>query len=91
MKGCNFVAIPTKFVFKIYKDLERISIDTILHKQIIGSLIYLIRIRSKIIDIASIISKYVEHPTKFHLRVAKGLFCCCVQKVLINYKILNII
>ena len=73
MKDCNPVSTPTEFGLKLNKDHEGKKVDSTLYKQIVGSLMYLTATRPDIMYSVSLISRYMENPTKIHLLVAKRI------------------
>ncbi|KAG8640637.1 hypothetical protein MANES_13G070650v8 [Manihot esculenta] len=73
MKDCNPASTPTEFGLKLHKDLEGKKVDSTLYRQIVGSLIYLTGTRPDIMYAVSLISKFMESPTKMHLLAAKRI------------------
>ena len=73
MKDCNPVSTPIEFGLKLNKDHEGKKVDSTLYKQIVGSLMYLIATRPDIMFSMSLISRYMENPTKIHLLAAKRI------------------
>ena len=73
MKDCNLVSTLIEFVLKLNKDHEGKKVDSILYKQIVGSLMYLTTTRPNIMYFVSLISRYMENPTEIHLLAAKRI------------------
>jgi len=73
MEECNTVTTPTEFGVKLTKDEEGKKVNSTLYKHIVGSLMYLTTTRSDIMFSVSLISRYMENPTKTHLLVAKRI------------------
>ncbi|KAM1875653.1 hypothetical protein ACFX14_043201 [Malus domestica] len=72
MDPCNTVHNQIVPGFKMIKD-EGIKVDSIMYKQIVGSLMYLTATRLDMRCIVSLISRYMEQPTKLHLKAAKKM------------------
>ncbi|RVW90346.1 Retrovirus-related Pol polyprotein from transposon TNT 1-94 [Vitis vinifera] len=73
MKDCNPVSTPTQFGLKLNKDHGGKKVDSIIYKQIVGSLMYLTATRPDIMHSVSLISRYMENPTKLHFLAAKKI------------------
>ena len=73
MKDCNPVNTPFEVGLKLNQDDGGKKVNSILYKQIVGSLMYLIATRPDIMHVVSVISRYMECPTKIHLLAAKRL------------------
>ena len=71
MEQCNPVHNPVVSGFKLVKDEDGVRIDSTLYKQMVGSLMYLTTTRPDLMFIVSLISRYMERPTKIHLQTAK--------------------
>lgn len=71
MDQCNSVHNPVVPGFKLTKDKEGVEVDSTLYKQMVGSLMYLTATRPDLMFIVSLISRYMERPTEFHLLAAK--------------------
>ncbi|CAL2272543.1 unnamed protein product [Prunus armeniaca] len=71
MDQCNSVLNPVVPGFKLTKDKGGVKVDSIIYKQMVGSLIYLTTTRPDLMFIVSLISRYMEHPTEHHLLAAK--------------------
>jgi hypothetical protein len=71
MNQCNSVHNPAVPGFKLTKDEEGITVDSTFYKQIVGSFMYLTATRPDLMFIVSLISRYMERPTKSHLQAAK--------------------
>ncbi|RVW19222.1 uncharacterized mitochondrial protein AtMg00810-like [Vitis vinifera] len=78
MKDCNLVSTPTQFGLKLNKDHGGKKVDSIIYKQIVGSLMYLTATRPDIMHSVSLISRYMENPTELHFLAAKKI-CCYLQ------------
>ena len=74
IKNCNSVSTPTEFGLKLIRDHEGKKVDSTLYTQIVGSLMYLTATRPDIMYSVSLISRYMENPTKMHLLAAKRIF-----------------
>ncbi|KAF7112891.1 hypothetical protein RHSIM_RhsimUnG0182300 [Rhododendron simsii] len=74
MKDCNPVSIPSEFGLKLNKYNGGKMVDNMLFKQIVGSLMYLTATRPDIMHAVSVLSRYMERPTEFHLLAAKRVF-----------------
>ncbi|KAL3519517.1 hypothetical protein ACH5RR_017666 [Cinchona calisaya] len=74
MKYYNSVSCPTELGLKLIKEPGGRRIDSILYKQIVGSLMYLIATRLDIMHVVSLISRYLESPREIHLLAAKRIF-----------------
>jgi hypothetical protein len=74
MDGCNSVNNPIVPGIKLCKDHDGSKINSILYKQIVGSLMYLTAIRLDMMFVVSLLSRYMECPTELHLQVAKRVF-----------------
>nr|KYP62884.1 Retrovirus-related Pol polyprotein from transposon TNT 1-94 [Cajanus cajan] len=71
MEGCNSVHNPVVLGFKLFKDESGVKVDETYFRQIVGSLMYLTTTRLDLMFIASLISRYMGKPTKFHLQATK--------------------
>ena len=74
MKDCNPINTSSEFGMKLNKDNGGKKVDDTLYKQIVGSLMYLTITRLDIMHVVSVISRYMECPTKIHLLAAKRTF-----------------
>ncbi|XP_050217533.1 secreted RxLR effector protein 161-like [Mercurialis annua] len=68
MDKSNPVCCPIIPGENLQKDENGEKIDITYYKQIIGSLMYLTATRSDVGFVVSLISRYMEHPTKIHLQ-----------------------
>ncbi|XP_020418028.1 uncharacterized protein LOC109948734 [Prunus persica] len=73
MNDCNFVQNPIVPCCKLTKDEERVRVDSTLYKQIVGSLMSLSATRPNMMFVVSLISRFMEAPTKLHLQTAKRM------------------
>jgi len=87
MKDCNPANTPSDFSLKLHKDLEGKKVDSTLYRQIAGSLMYLTATRPDIMYFVSIISKYMEEPTKLICWLLKGSFATCKEPENLGYSI----
>ena len=71
MDQCNSVHNPVVPGFKLTKDEGGVEFDSTIYKQMVGSLMYLTATRPDLMFIVSLISRYMERPTKSHLLAAK--------------------
>ncbi|KAL0558903.1 hypothetical protein IC582_003487 [Cucumis melo] len=74
MSECNSVSTPAEFGLKLHKDQKGKKVDSTLYKQIVGSLMYITTTRPDIMHFVSLISRYMENPTKMHLLAVKRIF-----------------
>jgi len=58
---------------KLSKDADGVAIDESYYKKIVGSLMYLTKIRPDLVYNVSLISRYMAKPTKLHLQAAKRI------------------
>ncbi|XP_019412808.1 PREDICTED: uncharacterized protein LOC109325114 [Lupinus angustifolius] len=72
-QDCNPVSTPSEYGLKLNKGSEGKKVDSSLFKQIVGSLMYLTANRPDIMHFISVISRYMENPTKMHLLAAKRI------------------
>ena len=73
MKNCNSAYTPVEFCLKLNKSGRGAKVDNTLYRQIVGNLMYLTATRPGIMYGVSLISKYMESPTKIHLLAAKRI------------------
>ncbi|KAL3515834.1 hypothetical protein ACH5RR_022736 [Cinchona calisaya] len=73
MKDCNPVTTPTEFGLKLSQDHEGKKVGCTLYKQILDTLMYLTATRLDIMYFVSLISRYMENPTKMHMLAAKRI------------------
>ena len=71
MDKSNSVHNPIVPGFKLVNDEGGVKVDKTYYKQIMGSLIYLAATRPNMMFVVSLISRYMENPTKLHLQAAK--------------------
>ena len=71
MDKSNSVHNPIVPGFKLVKDEGGVKVDKTYYKQIVGSLMYLTTTRLDMMFVVSLISRYMENPTKLHLQAAK--------------------
>ncbi|XP_016649670.1 PREDICTED: uncharacterized mitochondrial protein AtMg00810-like [Prunus mume] len=71
MVQCNSVLNPVVPGFKLTKDEGGVEVDSIIYKQMVGSLMYLRSTRPDLMYIVSLISQYMERPIEAHLLAAK--------------------
>ena len=72
MDECTF-GTPSELGLKLHKDIEGREVDNRYLKQIVRSLMYLTSTRRDIMYAVSMISRYMEHPTKKHLNAARRI------------------
>ena len=89
MENCNSTKTPIVPGCKLDKDEGGIKVDSTQYKQMVGSLMYLTVSRLDLMYVMSLVSRYMERPTKLHmmavkriLRYLKGTFelGICFQK-----------
>ena len=73
MEKSNSVHNPIVLGFKLVKDEGGVKVDKNYYKQIVGSLMYLIATKPDMMFVVSLISRYMENPTEFHLQGAKRM------------------
>ena len=71
MEKSNSVKNPIVPWFRLTKDEEEAKINATMHKQLIGSLMYLTETRSNLMYVVSLISKFMTSPIELHLQAAK--------------------
>ncbi|RVW41486.1 Retrovirus-related Pol polyprotein from transposon TNT 1-94 [Vitis vinifera] len=79
MKDCNPVSTPTQFGLKLNKDHGGKKVDSIIYKQIVGSLMYLTATRPDIMHSVSLISRYMENPIELHFLATKKICLTCKE------------
>ncbi|XP_057489422.1 secreted RxLR effector protein 161-like [Actinidia eriantha] len=75
MISCNSVGTPIEPGLRLAKDPEGKKVDNTLFKQIVGSLMYLTATKPDIMYALSLINRYMECPTEYHLLAAKRVLC----------------
>ena len=70
---CNYVSTSVECGMKLHKDHDEKEVAITLYKQVVGSLMNLTTRRPYIIYYVSIISRYMENPTKLHLLATKRI------------------
>ncbi|GJY07251.1 retrovirus-related pol polyprotein from transposon TNT 1-94 [Tanacetum coccineum] len=73
-RACDYVDIPMVEKSKPDEDLQGKSIDAILYRGMIGSLMYLTSSRPGLIYAVCLCARYQEKPTKKHLNAVKRIF-----------------
>ncbi|XP_070675841.1 uncharacterized mitochondrial protein AtMg00810-like [Malus domestica] len=71
LKGCKPVSTPLIANEKLKKDDGNESADASLYKSIVGSLLYLTATRPDLIFSASLLSRFMQNPSKIHMGTAK--------------------
>ncbi|XP_028123617.1 uncharacterized protein LOC114320753 [Camellia sinensis] len=71
MSGCKPMAIPLVVNEKLIKVGEEKNVDGSLYRSLVGNLSYLIATRSDKMYATSLLSRFVNNPSKNHLGVAK--------------------
>lgn len=74
MKSCNSKRCPTEFGLKLMKEPGERIVDNTLYKKIVGILMYLTDRRPEIMHVASLISRYIEHPKEMQLLATENFF-----------------
>ncbi|CAM8934341.1 unnamed protein product [Rhodiola kirilowii] len=74
MTNCNAVSTPVDCGLKLTKDPEGEKVSSTFFKQMVGSLMYVTATRPDIMYDVSLISRYLESPTRLHLLSAKRIF-----------------
>ena len=85
MDKSNFVQNPIVPSFKLMSDESGVKVDKTYYKQVVGSLMYLRATRPDMMFVVSLISMYMENPTKLHLQVAKRVLSLQAAKRLLRY------
>ncbi|XP_052478324.1 secreted RxLR effector protein 161-like [Gossypium raimondii] len=73
MQDCNPVCTLSETSLKLVKDPDGKKINNTLYKKIVGSLMHLTTTSLDIMLIVSLISRFMENPTKMHLTSAKRI------------------
>ena len=73
MKNCNSVSMPFEVDLNLIKNPEGKRVDSILFKQIVGSLMYLTVTRPNIMHAISLFSIYMECLRETRLLAAKRI------------------
>ncbi|CAL2240194.1 unnamed protein product [Prunus armeniaca] len=73
MVDCNVVQNPIVPRTKLIKDTEGQKVDSTHFKKIVRSLMYLTNTRPDLMYVVSLISKFMESPTKVHLQTTKRI------------------
>lgn len=73
MKSCNTISNPSKTNSKLDECTEEEKVDSIMFRQIVGSLRYLCNSRPDICYSMSVIRKFMHDPRKSHLIAAKRI------------------
>jgi len=71
MENNNSVHNPIVPGYKLIKDEDGVKVDKTYYKQVVDSLMYLTTTRPDMMFVVSLISRYMENPTKLHLQAAK--------------------
>ncbi|XP_040945814.1 secreted RxLR effector protein 161-like [Gossypium hirsutum] len=75
MTNCNSTKAPTEFSLKLIKKRDGKKVNSILYKQIVGSLMYLTTMMPNIIYSVSLTSRYIKSPNKKHVFTVKRILC----------------
>ncbi|XP_068498045.1 secreted RxLR effector protein 161-like [Phaseolus vulgaris] len=73
MEKSSLVYNPFILGENLQKDENGMKIDSTYYKQIMGSLVYITATRPDVMFVVSLISRYMEHPTKLHLQATKKI------------------
>jgi hypothetical protein len=73
MKNCNTVSNPSETNSKLDECIEEEKVNSIMFRQIVGSLRYLCNSRPDICYSVSVISRFMHDPRKSHLIAAKRI------------------
>ena len=73
MKNSNATKNPMVLGFKLTKDEGCTKVDTTQYKQTIESLMYITVFRSYLMYVMSLLSRYIEKPTKLHMMEVKRI------------------
>ena len=71
MIDCNVVQNPIVLGTKLTKDTSGKKVDNTRLKQIVGSLMYLSNTHLNLMNVVSLISRFMESPTEAHLQTVK--------------------
>jgi hypothetical protein len=71
MKGCKVVSTPLVSNEKFIRDNGSGKVDSSKYRSLVGSLLYLTATRPDVMFSASLLSRYMDHPTQQHLIAAK--------------------
>lgn len=85
MANCKEIGTPLEPGMKLCKDINGVAVDNSFYKQLVGSLMYLTLTRPDLVYGVSVISRYMDIPTKMHLNAAKRILR--YVKGTINYRV----
>lgn len=71
IENFNLVCNPIVSSQKIGRDEAGLKVDSIVYKQMVGSLMYLTTTRSNLMFVVSLNSRFMANPTQLHLVVVK--------------------
>lgn len=86
MADCKEIGTPLEPGMKLCKDINGVTVDSSFYKQLLGSLMYLTFTRHDLMYGVSVISRYMDIPTKMHLNAAKRILR--YVKGTIDYRVL---
>ncbi|XP_052478647.1 secreted RxLR effector protein 161-like [Gossypium raimondii] len=75
MTNCNSTKALTEFSLKLIKKRDGKKVNSIIYKQIVGSLMYLTTMMPDIIYSVSLTSRYIKSPNKKHVFTVKRILC----------------
>ena len=73
MSNCKVDPTPVKTSLKLSKDDEGSTIDSMMYKRLVGSLMYLTTTRPDIMYGVSLISRFMESPKDSHCQLGKRI------------------
>ena len=87
MNNCKPISTPMAFNEKLHLDDGAEKVDARNYRSLVGSLIYLTNTRPNIVQPINLISRFMNEPSKTHLKAAKRILCYlkCTKKLGIKY------
>ena len=75
MNNCKLVSTPMAFNEKVHSNDGAKKVDARNYQSLVGSLIYLTNTRPDIVQTVSLISRFMNEPSKIHLTAAIRILC----------------
>ena len=75
MNNCKLVSTPVAFNEKVHSNDGAKKVDARNYQSLVGSLIYLTNTRPDIVQTVSLISRFMNEPSKIHLTAAIRILC----------------